>query len=138
MPPASEEVELVGEDQSKIVEWLSGEIQLTSQVQRNEQGHSSFRRMTRYEYNYAMQDLLRLPYDFASDLPPETHSEDGFENRSETLQLSVKHFETYRQLGRKALQKSTVRGERPVPFFYSIFMDVAMEKKKGNDQGGFT
>ncbi len=45
-------------------------IQIASQVRRAEQGHSSFRRMTRYEYNYALQDLLGLPFDFAKDLPP--------------------------------------------------------------------
>ena len=138
MPPADAEVELAGAGRSKIVEWLSREIQVASQVQRNEQGHSSFRRMTRYEYNYALQDLLGLPYDFAADLPPETTSEDGFENSSEMLQMSVKHFETYRALGRKALEKSTVRGERPTMFYYSIPMDVAMEKKRanGNENAG--
>ena len=34
--------------------------------------------MTRYEYKYAMQDLLGLPHDFSRDLPPETSSEEGF------------------------------------------------------------
>lgn len=127
MPPAGEGVELVGEDRSKIVQWLSAEIQVASQVNRNEHGHSSFRRMTRYEYNYALQDLLGLPYDFAADLPPETHSEDGFQNSSEMLQMSVRQFETYREIGRKALLKSTVTGHQPEVFYYSISMDQDME-----------
>jgi mono/diheme cytochrome c family protein len=131
MPPADEGVALADEDRSRIIEWLSKEIQVASHVKRNEQGHSSFRRMTRYEYNYALQDLTGLPYDFAADLPPETHSEDGFQNSSEMLQMSVKQFETYRELGRKALEKSTVRGKRPELSYYSIPMDVAMEKMKG-------
>ena len=130
MPPADEDVELAGEDRSRIIEWLSTELQVASQVQRNEQGHSSFRRMTRYEYNYALQDLLGLPYNFAADLPPESDSEDGFKNSSEMLQMSVRHFEIYRELGRKALQKSTVSGERPELFYYSITMDTAIEKMK--------
>jgi mono/diheme cytochrome c family protein len=60
MPPA-DEAELVDRDRSEVIEWLSSEIQVASTVRRAEQGHSSFRRMTRYEYNYALQDLLGLP-----------------------------------------------------------------------------
>ena len=123
MPPEDEE-EMTYKDRSTVVEWLTSEIQIASQVRRSEQGHSSFRRMTRYEYNYALQDLLGLPYDFARDLPPETHSEDGFENSSEMLQMSVMQFETYREIGRKALQKATVRGEQPETLFYGITMDA--------------
>ena len=124
MPPEDEE-EMPGNDRGKVIDWLSNEIQVASQVRRSEQGHSSFRRMTRYEYNYALQDLLGLPYDFAQDLPPETHSEDGFENSSEMLQMSVMQFETYRELGRKALQKATVRGSQPETLYYGITMDEA-------------
>ena len=71
MPPP-DEAKLADDDRSKLIEWLSSEIQVASAVRRAEQGHSSFRRMTRYEYNYVLQDLLGLPYDFARDLPPES------------------------------------------------------------------
>ena len=121
MPP-KDEPELSGEHRSKILEWLSAEIQVASQVRRSEEGHSSFRRMTRYEYNYALQDLLGLPYDLAADLPPETRTKEGFENSSELLQMSAMQFEYYRELGRKALGKATVRGDRPEVSYYGITM----------------
>ena len=123
MPP-KDEPELSGENRSKILEWLSMEIQVASQVRRSEEGHSSFRRMTRYEYNYALQDLLGLPYDFAADLPPETRTKEGFENSSDLLQMSVVQFEYYRELGRTALLKATVRGERPAVSHYGITMNL--------------
>ena len=69
--------------------------------------------MTKYEYNYALQDLLGLPYALADSLPPETASEDGFKNSSQLLQMSAMQFETYREIGLKALKHATVRGERP-------------------------
>ena len=72
MPPEDEEKQFSDEGKADVIDWLSHEIQIASQVMRSEQGHSSFRRMTRYEYNYALQDLLGLPYAFAEDLPPET------------------------------------------------------------------
>lgn len=124
MPPA-DEPELADEDRAKLVEWLSQEIQLASQVRRAEQGHSSFRRMTRYEYNYALQDLLGLPFDFAKDLPPESTSEDGFQNSSEMLNMSSVRFEYYRELSRAALKRAVVEGEQPSTLFWGVSMKAA-------------
>ncbi|QEG39233.1 DUF1592 domain-containing protein [Roseimaritima ulvae] len=107
MPPP-DEAELSDEDRSRVVEWLSNEIQVASKVRRANGGHSAFRRLTRYEYNHALQDILGLPWDFAKDLPPEAHSPDGFQNSSDMLHMSVTQFETYRQLARKALLRATV------------------------------
>ena len=124
MPPP-DDVELPDADRSTVVAWLSRELQLASSVRRATAGHSSFRRMTRYEYNHALQDILRLPYDFAKDLPPEPASEDGFQNSSEMLHMSVVQFETYRQLARKALRRATVRGERPPVLHWGVTMKDA-------------
>lgn len=129
MPPP-DEIELADEDRAKIVEWLTSEIQLASAIRRVEKGHTSFRRMARYEYNYALQDLLSLPFDFAKDLPPETASEDGFKNSSEVLQMSAMQFEYYRKLGYDALKKATVQGERPPEIYWAIAMEKASEQRR--------
>ena len=125
MPPEDSKVQLTDAEKARIVDWLSGEILVASQVRRSEQGHTSFRRMTRYEYKYALQDLLDLPHDFSRDLPPETVSEDGFKNSSEMLQMTVVQFEQYRELARKALERATVRGDVPQPVYYGISMKAA-------------
>ncbi|MEM1297176.1 MAG: DUF1587 domain-containing protein, partial [Verrucomicrobiota bacterium] len=125
MPPDDADVALADADRAAIIDWLSSEIQVASHVRRSEEGHSSFRRMTRYEYRYALQDLLGLPFDFAKDLPPETESEDGFQNSSEMLQMTSIQFEMYRDLGRKALKKATVSGPQPQPLYYGITMEAA-------------
>lgn len=114
MPPPEAD-ELKDEDRGQVVEWLSSEIQLASTFRRASGQHSSFRRLTRYEYNYAMQDIFGLPWDFAKDLPPEAHSEDGFQNSSEMLHMSVTQLETYHELARKALRRATVSGGRLSP-----------------------
>ncbi len=124
MPPP-DEVELADEDRSAVVAWLSRELQLASSVRRATGGHSSFRRLTRYEYNYALQDILGLPYDFARDLPPEPASEDGFQNSSELLHMSVVQFETYREIARKALSRATVQGDRPPVLYWGVTMKDA-------------
>jgi len=131
MPPPKRS-KLSGEERTQAIELLSKEIRLASIVRRATGGHSSFRRMTRYEYNYALQDLLGLRREFARDLPPEAHSEDGFQNSSETLQMSVVQLETYRRLARKALSRATVSrttalGSPPPILHWGVLMSQAAQ-----------
>ncbi|MDB5336366.1 MAG: signal peptide protein [Planctomycetaceae bacterium] len=129
MPPEDEpKYALADAARGNIVDWLSGELNKASLIRRNSKVHSSFRRLTKYEYNYALQDLLGLPYSLATKLPPETASEDGFKNSSELLQMSIMQFETYREIGLKALQRATVSGERPQAVTYIISMQDEMNR----------
>jgi mono/diheme cytochrome c family protein len=138
MPPEDEsEYKLADAERKTIVDWLSEELNKASLVRRGNSGHSSFRRMTKYEYNYALQDLLGLPYPIASSLPPETASDDGFQNSSDLLQMSPMQFEAYRELGLKALQRVTVVGERPQPVTYLISMQDVLNKIEGGKKKQF-
>ncbi|MEC9093829.1 MAG: DUF1587 domain-containing protein, partial [Planctomycetota bacterium] len=129
MPPDDEpEFELDDENRRNIIDWLSEELNKASTMRRNQGTHSSFRRLTNYEYDYALQDLLGLPYSFSEKLPPETASEDGFKNSSQLLQMSPMQFETYRAIGLKSLKRATVIGERPKPVTYILSMAKEMEK----------
>lgn len=133
MPPGdAPEYQLADTDRRDIVDWLSEEMSKASVVRRNSSDSSSFRRMTKYEYNYAIQDLLGLPYAIANILPPETASEEGFKNRSDLLQMSSMQFEAYRELGLKALQRVTVIGERPSPVTYLLSMQEIMRNVAGD------
>ena len=128
MPPPDSDVKLSDADRVKVIDWLAGEIRAASEARRAEGGHSTFRRMTRYEYKYAMQDLLGLPHDFSRDLPPETSSEDGFKNSSDMLQMTAVQFAQYRVQARRALERATVRGERPAPVYYGLSMREFAER----------
>ena len=135
MPPKDElAYALADADRGNIVDWLSGELSKASLTRRNSKEHSSFRRLSKYEYNYALQDLLGLPYALANKLPPETASEDGFKNSSELLQMSVMQFETYREIGLKALKRATVSGERPPAVTYVISMPEEMAKAESKKE----
>ena len=133
MPPGdAPEYHLADAERRDIVDWLSEEMSKASVVRRNSSDSSSFRRMTKYEYNYAIQDLLGLPYAIANSLPPETASDEGFKNRSDLLQMSSMQFEAYRELGLKALQRVTTIGERPVPVTYIVSMQEIMRNVAGD------
>jgi hypothetical protein len=124
MPPEGEG-ELEGGDRGLVMEWLATEIQLASTERRASKTHSSFRRMTRYEYDYALQDLLGLPLRFAEGLPPDPTSEDGFENSSDALHLTSMQLRAYLDSARAALREATVFGEQPAALFWAVPMKSA-------------
>ena len=128
MPPKDTEVHLQDADRAVVVDWLSREIQQASRVARSAKGRSSFRRLTRYEYDYALRDLLGLDHSLVDRLPPETASEDGFKNSSELLQMSSMQFQTYREIGLKALRRAIVIGERPKPVKYLLPLEKLFEQ----------
>ncbi|HAE12501.1 MAG TPA: hypothetical protein DCG39_12755, partial [Opitutae bacterium] len=132
MPPDDAQVELSDENRSDTIAWLALELQRASRIARIEKGGSSFRRLTRYEYNYALEDLLGVPLSIGETLPPETASEDGFKNSSELLQMSPMQFQIYRQMGLKALKRATVIGELPEPVTYLVSMEEEFEKQAAN------
>ncbi len=136
MPPADADVELADSDRSRVIGWLAAELQTASATRRASTQYSSFRRMTRYEYNYALQDLLGLPFDFAEDLPPDPTSKDGFENSSDVLHMAATQFRAYLDSSRKALQLATVVGEQPAPWFWGVSMAqaAAMEWEQQDKQ----
>lgn len=134
MPPADCK-SLTDRERDQIVDWLSGELHAASIVRRQSVTQTVFRRMTRYEYNYALQDLLGLPWDFAKDLPPEAKSTEGFRNTAEHLGISVSQIETFQRLSRQALYRATVRGSQPHAIAWSITMnDVSRLEWPKQDQ----
>ena len=135
MPPKDEPAyELADADRGRVVDWLTDELNKASLLRRNNVQHSSFRRMTKYEYDYALQDLLGLPYQLAGRLPPETASEDGFKNSSQMLQMSAMQFQFYREIGLKALKRATVHGARPEPVRYVISMQEEMDNASSGNK----
>ncbi|EDM29319.1 hypothetical protein LNTAR_23054 [Lentisphaera araneosa HTCC2155] len=136
MPPEDEpDYHLEGEDRSLVINWLGEEMNKAKQVKREDNPQSSFRRMTKIEYNYALQDLLGVDFSFADDLAPETVSEDGFSNSSEHLKMTAMQFQTYHELGLKALKKVTIKGPQPKPMTYRISPQDLMELSQKNLSG---
>lgn len=135
MPPADAEP-LTDADRIQLVEWLSEELQVASEIKRKTQDASGFRRLTNYEYNYALQDLLGVTWDFSKDLPPEAQSEDGFVNRSDLLHVSVTQFEMYHRIAREALSRVIVNGDPPSSRHWLITADQLADRewKKQEEQ----
>ena len=79
MPPEDEPQPTETERQA-IVDWITTKMIHAIDEKRSTGGLGVLRRLTRYEYNNTMTELLGIELDYASDLPPETNSHDGFQN----------------------------------------------------------
>lgn len=135
MPPEDADAHLEGHERASVVDWLSGELHQASLLKRSAKGRSSFRRLTRYEYDYALRDLLGLDYSLIDRLPPETASEDGFKNSSELLQMSAMQFQLYREISLKALRRVVVTGEKPTPVRYVLPLENLFNKTSSSRKG---
>lgn len=129
MPPQDDQQHLMTDgERSSVIEWLSGELAKASTSMRRVGSRSTFRRLTNYEYDYALQDLLGLPYSLAEDLPSEVRSEEGFKNNGDHLQMSVMQFEIYRKVALDALSRVVAPAVRPTPVRYVVEMTSEMEQ----------
>ena len=112
MPPEKAEA-LQREERHQFVDWLNAELKRAEKSRRGKTDGVVMRRLTRYEYQNTMRDLLGIELDFSAELPPESTSEDGFQNNGETLGISPLQIEFYLRAARTALNKVIVEGEAP-------------------------
>ncbi len=112
MPPEKEKQLSSGELQA-FTDWLNEEIEKALKSKQGTEGRAVFRRLTRYEYQNTLEDLLGVEGDFSSQLPPESNSPEGFKNNREFLGMAPIQLEAYFSIARQALNKAIVRGEKP-------------------------
>ncbi|MFT7638615.1 MAG: hypothetical protein ACI9G1_000339, partial [Pirellulaceae bacterium] len=129
MPPEKEEQPTTHEFE-QLVDWLTLELKRVAAAKRDTGGHVVLRRLTRYEYNNTLRDLLGVDFNFAVDLPPEPTSEDGFQNSGAALGMSPLQIELYLQAARVALEKAIVSGSEPEVFRHHI--EKSTPQKKNN------
>lgn len=84
------------------------------------------RRLTRYEYQNTMRDLLGVELNYAAELPPEPLSPDGFLNNGASLEMSPTQIEAFLKSARLGLNEAIVSGDRP---------EVHLHQKEKTDVG---
>lgn len=115
MPP-EDETQPTSEERQLMVDWITSEMTHAAEVKRSTGGLGVLRRLTRYEYNNTMTDLLGVELDYASDLPPESASHDGFQNNGSLMGMSAMQMEYYLQAAQRGLSVALVEGLEPERF----------------------
>ncbi len=101
------------QQQQMLVDWLTAGLRQAAAARRYADGRVVTRRLTRYEYQNTMQDLLGVKLAYAKDLPPDPISRDGFLNNGATLEMSPLQMETALAAARLGLAEAIVSGEPP-------------------------
>lgn len=115
MPPEDEPQPSEGERQV-MVDWITKQMIQAAKIRRSTGGQGVLRRLTRYEYNNTMAQLLGIPLDYAKDLPPEPTNEDGFKNNAMTMGMSGMQLEYYLKSAQMGLDLALVEMEEPKRF----------------------
>ena len=131
MPPKKAEQQLTSSERRLLVRWLTSELRRAEEVARSTGGRVVMRRLTRYEYNNTMRDLLGVEFDYAENLPPESVSRDGFQNNGSVLGISPIQVEYYLKAARLALGKAIVTGPRPEVIRHHAIKSAKVRRVKG-------
>ena len=124
MPP-EKKAQPTREERGILVAWLREQLEAAEKKRHGDAPQVTLKRLTRYEYNNTLQDLLGVKMDFTEGLPPEGLSEEGFKNNGQVLSISPIQYEYYLKLARKAVQSVIFTGERPEP------VKLTFEKSSG-------
>ena len=133
MPP-EEGLPLPISKRKQLVKWLTTEMDRATEARRSTGGEVVFRRLTNYEYNNTLRDLLGIEFDFTTNLPPESKSTDGFLNNGQVLSVSPIQLEYYLAAARSALQKAIVSGGPPD--VYQQRVDKSIKGARDNNLNG--
>jgi hypothetical protein len=112
MPPEDEKQPKARERQV-IVDWITAKLTAAAEERRSTNGLGVLRRLTRYEYNNTMTDLLGIELDYAKNLPPESNSHDGFQNNGSIMGMSSMQLEYYLKAAQWGLSIALVEGPQP-------------------------
>ena len=129
MPP-EDELQPSDHDRQVMVDWMTAEMIRSAKVRRSTGGHGVLRRLTRYEYNNTMADLLGIPLDYAKNLPPEPINEDGFKNNSMAMGMSGMQLEYYLKSAQMGLELALVESDEPKRFELTNSVNVSRRHKQ--------
>ena len=105
MPP-EEAKALSDEELITLTSWLETEIQKARELRTRKGGDQSMRRMTRYEFQYTLEDLLGISLDYREHVPPDLTDDDGLKTNRSLLGISPALMEAYLKVADMALKEA--------------------------------
>ena len=137
MPPKEATTQPRRSERQVIVDALTASLREAMKAKRSTGGRNVLRRLTAYEYNNTLRDLLNLDLQYAADLPPEGSAQEGFKNNSSVLGTSALHLEYFERIARTALEKIILTPtEQPAPYFVRVEPELAFQTETEPDNKG--
>jgi len=128
MPPKDAKSQPKRSERQAIVDALTLSFRQAMKARRSTGGRNVIRRLTAYEYNNTLRDLLGLDLQYAVDLPPESSAKEGFKNNSSVLGTSALHIEYFERIARSALERIILAPtKQPTPYFVRVEPELAFK-----------
>lgn len=138
MPPKDAKQKITRAQREVITGWLQSEMKLAGEVRSGVDGRAAIRRLTKYEFNYSLQDLLKVDLDFAKNLPEDRAGADGLRNNASLLGMTAAQFEVVTESAETALRKAMVAPEKPRIFKYHVEPEKGDHRVKKKTSPGQT
>lgn len=128
MPP-DERPQLSLTEHEALTTWIRNRLRKARDSKKKNTGSVVLRRLNRIEYQNTMVELLGIEADYSANLPPDTPSEDGFQNNGGTLSISPMAFNFYLEAARYGLSRAIVTGSAPKIFEEQITLSASAGKR---------
>ena len=114
MPPAEDQPADWPAERERLLSLLRGPLHRASLERQQQDGRAMIRRLTAFEYENTLEDLLGMRVS-VSDILPEDGPRGGFENQSASLDLSAVHFLKYQEAAARVI-RAVVPISPQIPF----------------------
>ena len=128
MPPKGKPP-LSVQELSRITRWLEADLKRVAARRLSTGGRQLMRRMSRYEYQYTLEDLLGISLNYTSKIPGDLAGEDGLKTNATLLGMSMVQMESYLNVAQEALQEAIPDG--PEKVFKSETKAISVTKVRG-------
>ena len=113
MPPEGEP-QLSEQELASATGWLEAELKKAADQRNSTGGRQLMRRMSRYEYQYTLQDLLGIALDYSASVPGDFSGEDGLKTNATLLGMSPVLMQSYLEVAEMALDEAIPDGPKKV------------------------
>ena len=113
MPPEGEP-QLSRKELTRVTTWLESELKKAAARRNSTGGRQLMRRMSRYEYQYTLEDLLGISLDYTGRIPGDLSGDDGLMTNASLLGMSPVQMESYLTVAEAALEEAIPDGPEKV------------------------
>jgi hypothetical protein len=133
MPPEGKK-QLTKQELTTFTSWLESGLQQAAAKRSSSGGRQMMRRMSRYEYQYTLQDLLGISLDYTSHIPGDFSGQDGLMTNAKHLGMSPVLMQGYMEVALMALDEAIPDG--PEKVFKATTTKYQRAKIRGQRQVG--
>lgn len=133
MPPR--EGKLSAQDRQEFLELLGGLLESADWDNLRNYPRSTFRRLTRLEFEYNLRDFLQLPHLDVRDRLPEDRTSHGFSKAAASLDMSRVQLAAYLDAAETALLEAMASGIHPTKPLYYMARGTDLYPKLGVHAG---